>query len=218
MNLKRKVPNVFIFLFGFPPQKKEEKGKQSSRKMLWHSCDWLEMQHSKPIWATQQKLLLLTHFCEGLRCGNECVWISKYSTVCLCAGLWHRYVRFGLHRRSGSKSRMCVFVSGQMNLSTGDVSGFEMHGFSYGGCWSRLISGWKQRDAHPAVLVLPSKGWTTGPPIRSRGPFLFIFGWRRGVSLLSAQPSCPQLSLCPGPVSCMHFILILKILKNIHGV
>lgn len=74
-----------------------------------------------------------------MRCGNESVrsedaWrepvkdIQQFDSVCV--GLWDRFVCSSLHRGSGSKSNLCVCVSGQTDLGTGDVSGFEMHGFS----------------------------------------------------------------------------------------
>lgn len=61
--------------------------------------------------------------------GGTCEGYPTHSVrACVC-GI-DMYVSVPTGAREANQVRACVFASGQMNLSTGDVSGFEMHGFS----------------------------------------------------------------------------------------
>lgn len=125
--------------------------------------------------------------------------ISNNLRVCVLVCGINMYVPVSTGAREANQ--ICVCVSGQTDLSTGDVSGFEMHGFSTAA--TGHVSFPDESEETPTRCPRPSlKSWMLRLPIRARRLCSSSSVCEGGGSIFCVPPSsCPLLGLCPIPGS-----------------
>ncbi len=117
--------------------------------------------------------------------------ISNNWRMCVCVLVCGIYVCSSLHRGSGSKSNRCVCASVQTDLGTGDVSSFEMHGFSTPATGHVSFPDESEETPAPLFSSSPLKAGRWGFPSEQVGPAPLHLHMREGVSLLCVPFKLP---------------------------